>query len=70
MKPLKSLQTLILVIREYTYLLMKRFQIILYGKFNLEIDISSILVEAKKDIESVQNRVYLLVVSIAKVRLF
>ena len=69
MKPLKSLQTLLLVMWEYTYLQMKRFQVILYGKFNLEIDSSSMMVE-KKDIESVQNRVYILVVSIVKVRLF
>ena len=56
-KPLKLLQTLLAVMWEYTCLGMKRLQknqIILFGKFSMEIDSSSILV---KDIESVQNRV-------------
>ena len=59
-KPLKLLQTLLTVMWEYTFLGMKSLQKnqkILFGKFSMEIDSSSIPVKTKEDIESVQNRV-------------
>ena len=58
-KPLKLQETLLTKMWEYTYLGMKgllKNQMILFGKFSLEIDSFSILV-AKMDIESVQNQV-------------
>ena len=66
MKLLKSLQTLLIVMWEYTYLLIT----ILFGKFNLETD--SFLIGRREDGESVQNQVYLLVLagSIVKVSIF